>query len=51
MRSKLLAASLLAGLLPLAASAGPIYGEFTATVWGVDRRAQPFRAASLPATW
>lgn len=35
MRTKLLAATLLAGLLPFAASAGPIAGEFTGIVWGV----------------
>lgn len=35
MRLKLLAASLLVGSLPLAATAVPIAGEFTATVWGV----------------
>jgi PEP-CTERM motif-containing protein len=35
MRAKLLAATLLAGLLPIAALAGPIAGEFTGIVWGV----------------
>jgi len=35
MRFKLLAASLLVGSFPFAATAVPITGEFTATVWGV----------------
>ncbi len=35
MRIKLLAAALLAGALPLAASAGPIAGQFSGTVYGL----------------